>query len=215
MIEASHRRQRRGSLRSRLGASSAGVDHDDEALVGTSDSVDFLRHCSPGARTGTVVPSPWGRRQPGSPDWCVFPAARDAIAEPPPFPTQPRGLTHSCAAIRVRATPLPMNEARLHETSDGSLVSPSSETYNRTRTPERIGRRNGNAYIAYIAAGASGFGHTTTVSRRDRAHPGSTTGPIDSHRPVPCHQRATIPGVHGTLQVARDRETSNEPSTHP
>jgi len=45
---------------------------------------------------------------------------------------------------------LPMDEPPLHETPDGSLVSPSGETY--SRTPERIKRRNGNAYIAAGAA---------------------------------------------------------------
>ena len=97
----------------------------------------------------------------------------------------PRGRTHSSAAIRVRATMLPMDEARLNETPDGSLVSPSGETCN--RTPEGIRRRNGNAYIA---AGASGFGHTTTVSRRDRAPRFSDGGKRLSHSgsvPLTCH----------------------------
>ena len=43
-----------------------------------------------------------------------------------------------------------MDVPRLRETPDDSLVLPSGETY--SRTPERIKRRNGNAFIA---AGAS------------------------------------------------------------
>jgi hypothetical protein len=54
--------------------------------------------------------------------------------------------THSSAATRACANMLPMGERRLHETPDGSLVSPNGETF--SRTPERVKRRNGNAYIA-------------------------------------------------------------------